>query len=234
MKKHIGEIIAVKRKGKKLSQIELAELLTQKGINISNAGISSWEKGNSIPSAETFLTVCEILEIHDIYKDFLGENPSDPFRNLNAEGVQKALDYISLLEKSGDYPNTSDILELKPRIMKVALTRASAGTGNFLDEEIFEEMEIYDPVPPKADFGIYIDGDSMEPRFKDEQLVWIEQTDSLFPGEIGLFFLDGMTYLKKYAVSKAGTYLVSLNPKYKPIPVKEYSTFRIFGRLATE
>ena len=85
MKKHIGEVIAANRKNLKLSQIDLAARLAEKDINISNAGISSWEKGNSIPTADTFLTVCEILDIYDIYKEFLGENPSDPFRNLNDE-----------------------------------------------------------------------------------------------------------------------------------------------------
>ena len=234
MNKNIGEVIAVNRKGKQMSQIDLAERLAEKGIIITNSAISAWEKGNTTPTAESLLAVCEILGIHDIYTEFIGENPINPFRNLNDEGKQKALEYITLLEKSGDYRTATNIVEFKPRIMKVAMTRASAGTGNFLDEEIFEEMEIYDPVPSKADFGIYIDGDSMEPRFKNEQLVWIEQTDYLDSGEIGLFFLNGMTYIKKYVVNKTGTFLVSLNAKYKPIPVDEYSTFKIFGKLATE
>lgn len=42
----------------------------------------------------------------------------------------------------------------------------SAGTGNYLDDENFTETEVYEPVPEKADFGVYLDGDSMEPRFK--------------------------------------------------------------------
>ncbi|WP_155832658.1 hypothetical protein [Butyrivibrio sp. AE3006] len=31
--------------------------------------------------------------------------------------------------------------------MKIALTSASAGTGNFLDDENFDEIEIFDHVP---------------------------------------------------------------------------------------
>ncbi len=75
---------------------------------------------------------------------------------------------------------------------------------------------------------------SMEPRFKDEQLVWIEQTDFLDSGDIGLFYLDGKTYFKKYIVKSAGTFLLSLNAKYKPIPISEYSSFKIFGKLAID
>ena len=53
-------------------------------------------------------------------------------------------------------------------------------------------------------------------------------------GDIGLFFLDGLTYIKKYIVNNLGTFLVSLNAKYKPIEVGEFSTFKIFGKLAVD
>jgi phage repressor protein C with HTH and peptisase S24 domain len=233
--KPIGEVIASHRKEKKLSQKDVAYLLEEKGIEISNAGISAWEKGTSKMTAEALLALCEILNISNIYTEFIGDDPSDPFRRLSKEGVNKALDYICLLEKSGDYNRyPSKITDITPRIMRIAIPKASAGTGNLLDDENFEEMEIYDPVPSKADFGVYIDGDSMEPRLKDGQLVWIERTDTLDPGEIGLFFLDDKTYIKKYVVNPAGTFLVSLNARYKPIEVGEFSSFRIFGRLAVE
>ncbi len=229
--KKIGEVISEHRKNKKLSQVELSEKLAEKNIEVSNAAISAWEKGNSMPSAEALLATCEILDIHDIYTEFIGANPMNPFKDLNEEGKQKVLDYVSLLVKSGDYKKPS-IIDIKPRVMKVALTRASAGTGNFLDDENFEEMEIMEPVPPKADFGVYIDGDSMEPKFHDEELVWIEKTDVIETGDIGLFFLDGMTYIKKYVANNTGTFLVSLNARYKPIQVGEFSTFKVFGRIA--
>ncbi|MCR5684175.1 MAG: XRE family transcriptional regulator [Lachnospiraceae bacterium] len=233
--KNIGKVIYQHRKNRKLSQIELSEKLAERHILISNAAISAWEKGNSMPSAAALLAVCEILGISDIYTEFIGTNPSDPFRNLNEEGSKKALDYIDLLEKSGEYhKQKADLIDIRPRLMKVSMIRASAGTGNFLAEENFEEMEITDPVPDKADFGVYIDGDSMEPRFHDEQLVWIERTEALEPGDIGLFYLDGCTYIKKYAVNSTGTFLVSLNAKYAPKEVGEFSSFRIFGRVLPE
>ena len=232
--KKIGEVISEHRKNKKLSQVELSEKLSEKKIEVSNAAISAWEKGNSMPSAEALLATCEILGISDIYTEFIGANPMDPFKDLNEEGRQKVLDYAELLVKSGEYKKPTNIIEFKPRTMKVALTRASAGTGNFLDEENFDEMEVLEPVPEKADFGVYIDGDSMEPRFHNEELVWIEQTEALESGDIGLFFLDGLTYIKKYVVNNAGTFLVSLNAKYKPLEVGEFSTFKIFGNLAVD
>ena len=233
--KNIGEIIALHRKNRKMSQIDIASALEKYDIHIKNAAVSAWEKRNSIPSADTLLALCEILGINDIYTEFIGENPNDPFKDLNEEGVKKVLDYIELLKKTGEYQKqTAEIDEFQPRIMKVAALPASAGTGNFIDDENFDEVEIYDHVPRKATFGVYLDGDSMEPRFKDEQLVWIEQTDCLDSGDIGLFYLDGKTYFKKYVVKAAGTFLLSLNAKYKPILISEDSSFKIFGKLAID
>ena len=223
---NIGQVIAQNRKSKGLSQIDVAKELGRFDIHVGNAAISAWEKGINMPTAEQLLALCQILEINDIYTEFIGENPHDPFRNLNDD---------DLLEASGKYDKkSSKVIPMEGRIMKIALTSASAGTGNFLDDENFDEIEIFDHVPRKASFGVHLDGDSMEPRFKDEQLVWIEQTDCLESGDLGLFFLDGLTYFKKFVKKETGTFLVSLNAKYKPIEVGEYSTFKIFGRLATD
>ena len=206
----IGEVISNHRKNKRLSQIELAEMLAAKGINVTNAAISAWEKGNSTPTAESLLAVCEILEISDIYTEFIGENPLDPFRHLNDEGKEKVLDYINLLEKSGEYEKkNAEIIDITPRLMKIALVPASAGDGNFLDDENFETVEIQKPVPKKADFGVYLDGNSMEPQFHDEELVWIEQTECLNPGDIGLFFLDGILIKSTYTTISFSVQLIT-------------------------
>ncbi len=61
---------------------------------------------------------------------------------MNKEGVQKALDYIEMLKKTGDYEKRSaDIIDFKPRIMKVALLPASAGTGNFIDDKTLMKLK---------------------------------------------------------------------------------------------
>lgn len=233
--KDIGKTLATHRKNNNLSQIDVAAKLQPYGICVKNAAVSSWEKNTSTPTAVQLLALCEIMGISDIYTEFIGENPHDPFKDLNEEGVRKALDYIDLLKKSGDYGKPmAEIIPIRPRIMKIALMPTSAGTGNFLDDENFEEREVFDGVPKCADFGVYLDGDSMEPRFQNDELIWIEKRDYLEDGDLGLFFLDGMTYFKKFSRKKAGTFLVSLNAKYKPIQVMENSVFKIFGKLALD
>lgn len=53
--------------------------------------------------ARQFLALCEILEIYDIYTEFVGQSPLNPFRNLNENGMNKVLEYISDLESTGNY-----------------------------------------------------------------------------------------------------------------------------------
>ena len=43
----------------------------------------------------------------------------------------------------------------------------SAGTGNFPDDDDFEEMETDEFIPAGADFAVHITGDSMMPMFRE-------------------------------------------------------------------
>lgn len=228
--KNLGKAIARYRKAAKMNQTALADELEKYGISVKQNAISQWESGVTQPSAKQLLAICEIFGIYDMYTEFIGSNPIDPFRNLNEEGVEKVMEYIRLLEKSGDYKKAEIIPLHLVRERKVFYTTVSAGTGSFLDGEDYEMVSSPD-IPADATFGVYVSGDSMEPKYHNEDLIWIEQTEQLEDGEIGIFFLDGNAYVKKFQNNRLGTYLISLNKKYDPIPVTENSSFKIFGRV---
>ena len=226
----LGKTIAKHRKEHKIKQSELALKLEYYDIFVKPNTVSAWESGLSIPNSKQLLAICEILNIYDIYTEFVNPNPINPFRNLNETGVAKVMDYIHILEKSGEY-KTADIIPIHIlRERKVFYTTVSAGTGSFLDGEDYE-MYTSPDIPEEASFGVYVSGDSMEPRYHNEELIWIEQTEQLEDGEIGIFYLDGNAYVKKFQNNENGTYLVSLNKKYDPIPVTENNSFKIFGRV---
>ena len=226
----LGKTIAKHRKEHKIKQSELALKLEYYDIYVKPNTVSAWEAGLSIPNSKQLLAICEILNIYDIYTEFVNPNPINPFRNLNETGIAKVMDYIHLLEKSGEY-KTADIIPIHIlRERKVFYTTVSAGTGSFLDGEDYE-MYTSPDIPEEASFGVYVSGDSMEPCYHDEELIWIEQTEQLEDGEIGIFYLDGNAYVKKFQNNENGTYLISLNKKYNPIPVTENNSFKIFGRV---
>lgn len=111
---------------------------------------------------------------------------------------------------------------------------AAAGLGNYLDDPDYH-MEYYpeDVIHPYADFGVLIDGDSMEPKVHDGGTVFVEAMQSIEPGQIGIFVLNGKSYCKKLAVDhgKRQIRLVSLNKKYEDIIVGEFDSFRTLGRV---
>jgi SOS-response transcriptional repressor LexA/DNA-binding Xre family transcriptional regulator len=108
----------------------------------------------------------------------------------------------------------------------------SAGPGVYLDDSLAETISI--PVNEKterATFALKVKGDSMEPRYYDGDVLLVEDTSSVGVGELGIFILDGNGYFKRFG----GDRLVSINPKYDDILLKNYVEAvccgRVVGRL---
>ena len=228
----VGNIIAKRRKELKIPQGKMCEELTAMGYPIKNSAYSSWETGSSFPNAEQFLAVCKILNITNIYNEFIGGyNVEDPLAELNEEGKKKALDYIHLLIVSGEYKNETPSAISKIRELKRFDMPVAAGPGTFLDSDDYELIKVGSEVPEKTTFGVKISGNSMEPRYLDRQIVWIQKTEELVDGEIGIFYLNGNAYCKKLQNNSKGLSLISLNPDYAPIKISEEDQFHIFGRV---
>ena len=117
------------------------------------------------------------------------------------------------------------------RKIKKFYLAASAGTGQYIDSDAYETIEVGDEVSSLADFGITIAGNSMEPQFVNGQTVWVHSQESLNAGEIGIFLYEGQAYCKKYMEQDGQVFLISLNPSYEPIPVNEDNGFHIFGKV---
>ena len=229
---NIGEIIATNRKKQKLSQLMLSDLLKEEGINITPKAISKWETNVTEPSISTFLVLCKIFNITNIYETYFGVNPDDPLSSLNDEGKEKALDYIGLLHDSGKYEK--QIAQIIPfcRYIDIYEDVVSAGTGNFLEDAPKDTVKMTkDIIPESASFGVKISGDSMEPEFENGQIAWVLKQDILENGDIGIFYLNGEAYIQKLQDDNNGVFLISLNKKYAPIPVSENDRFNILGKV---
>ncbi len=68
----------------------------------------------------------------------------------------------------------------------------------------------------------------MQPKFSNGETVLVKQTSSVFEAEIGVFVLNGESYIKKLGKKE----LVSLNPAYKPIPLHGFDDVRCVGKGA--
>lgn len=227
----IGEIISRTREERNISQKELANLLSLENVYVTNQAISKWENGSTIPNAMQFLAVCKILEITDIYKTFIGAKKS-AYDRLNHDGKQKVMEYIDLLIRSGLYTESITDAEIIPfRSLPLYHISVSAGTGQFLDSDNYDMIDVGEDVPSSADFGVRISGDSMEPRFAHGQIVWVHQQQSIHHGEVGIFLYNGDAYCKKFEQNESGVQLISYNKAYAPIEITDNSEFRVFGKV---
>lgn len=228
-----GEQLAACRKERGLSQRELAERLKALGCEVSNQAVSKWETDMTLPSARQFLTLCDVLEIEDIRSEF-SEGETGVFAGLNREGRQKAREYIRLLRESGRYAVQRRAAEVVPlRSLPLYSLAVSAGTGQFLDGEDYEMVEVGAEVPEGSNFGVRVAGDSMEPRFHNGQTVWVRQQRSLMTGEFGIFLYDGSAYLKQLVARDGAVALHSLNPRYDDIVVSPALPLRVLGKVLT-
>ena len=229
----IGEVIAACRKTRGLSQVELAQRLTALGCEVSNQAVSKWEKDMTLPNARQLLALCEVLEIADVRSTFSGGRDG-VLSGLNAEGRRRAQEYIQLLRESGRYALQPRLREVEPlRRLPLYSLAVSAGTGQFLDGEDYEMVEVGAEVPEGSHFGVRVAGDSMEPRFHNGQVVWVRQQRSLMTGEIGIFLYDGNAYLKQLVARDGHMALHSLNPRYDDIPISEALPLRVLGKVLT-
>jgi len=116
---------------------------------------------------------------------------------------------------------------IEKRLLRLYDIPVSAGLGNYLEDSDYEMIEVDDLVPDSADYAVRVSGDSMMPRFVDQQLVFIHEQPALNEGEIGIFCLNNEAYLKKLGRGC----LISLNPEFDPIQIREHDDFKVFGKV---
>ncbi len=148
-----------------------------------------------------------------------GGETAVPARSAAEDGVPR-----SFLTRSTDLP-----VGLRRRSIGLYDMPVSAGAGEFLaDANRVEDITIPDdPRTAEADYALRINGDSMEPKYRSGDILLIQTADTVEEGELGIFVLDGAGYFKKYD----GDRLLSLNPKYAPIPLKDFAEIFCCGRV---
>ena len=103
-----------------------------------------------------------------------------------------------------------------------------AGSGQYNDNTEMVTIEVpEDELPEGADTTMDVAGDSMEPTISNGDTVYIQHTNTLDIGDIGVFYLDGECFIKEYGDDE----LISHNAEYAPIQIKEFSTFVIQGKV---
>lgn len=184
--------------------------------------LAAWEGGDREPRVTPAIALAKALGYHEVSDLFYDTDEA----HLNKLGLDRLEEYRSLLLRS---PQFREVIPPVLRVLPVYLQPASAGTGQWLDDDFSEEMEVDDSVPANAEFGARLAGDSMSPRFADGQIVWVRRAETAENGEIVLCVLNDQGYCKKLRRDEHSVSLISINPKYDPISITEADEFRIMG-----
>lgn len=199
----------ITRKQKSVA-LEVAFKLSD-GLNVS------LEKLNGTPERKRMSSISLTLGEHEIIKKY---------RNLDDHG-KKVVDILLNEETermSKEAENETPVIELRRYFAPV-----SAGTGVELEPyENFENIEVYSNVyTRRASFCLTVRGDSMEPRFHNDDIIMVAELEDVEIGDIGVFIVDGQGYLKI-----RGEYdLISLNPAYDNIHVSYEQMNRAIGKV---
>lgn len=231
---NIGKTLKELRRKCGYTQPEATELIRKLRIPIKDFHISRWENERNSPSIEQFLGLCKVYGVKNAVKTFFENDFTEFEYELNREGREKLKEYRELLIASGMYSPEScerNVIRFPGRTAPMYSLGVSAGTGQFLDSDDYEMVEVPDEVPLSANFALHVCGDSMEPTLYDGETIWVHMQPTLENGEIGIFLLDGDAYVKEYQCSEDGCCLISHNKAYHPIKISEYSETRIYGKV---
>ena len=237
-----GAVIRERRGSLGLNQVSLAEK-----IGVSRNTVAGWETGHSRPDLGTVPLLCEALGITpDAFFGLQSPQAAEEqrllalFRSLDRTDREALIWQTEALaagrkrqrEAAVPAPAAKPAGRRIPAPKFVTLYRsdlgAAAGTGTALGEAQGEEITLLaDPMTERADEVITVSGESMEPTFYPGDRVLVEHTETLRPGEIGIFLVDDEGYIKEYREDG----LHSHNPAYGTMRFTGNENVRCVGRV---
>lgn len=102
------------------------------------------------------------------------------------------------------------------RVRRIPIIGHVAAGVPIMAEREYEEYED-DTYGIACDYVLRVEGDSMEPRILDGDVVYVRQQPDVDDGQIAVVGVDDSVTLKVIYHMPGGLQLVSLNPKYKPM-----------------
>lgn len=222
---------------RKISQSELS-----RRTGIGRNSISDYLNGKYEAKQDKVFELAKALNVNeawlmgfDISKNRKIENNdiASIYSKLTPPRQKNVLNYANeqLDEQNTKGYNIVDINSYKQDRIAVNVNGCvSAGVGERLHgETLFTEM-VKAPIPPH-DLALKVNGDSMEPMFKDGEIIFVEKTHNIKNGQIGIFIIEEEAYVKKVFVEDDRLTLVSLNKEYRDLHFYRNESVRLVGKV---
>ena len=108
---------------------------------------------------------------------------------------------------------------------------ACAGDGFYSEEPSKADGEVESPFAD-ADYAVKISGKSMQPTIMDKSTVFVEATEVLSDGDIGIFVVDGEVMCKRYREDGARVWLQPDNSdEFNSVELNEHMDCRVQGKV---
>lgn len=222
---------------RKISQSELS-----RRTGIGRNSISDYLNGKYEAKQDKVFELAKALNVNeawlmgfDISKNRKIENNdiTSIYSKLTPPRQSNVLKYATnqLEEQNNDSDNLVDFNSYIQEKSEVDIYGcASAGIGERLYNEPISKEFVRGYVPAH-DIALKVNGDSMEPLFKNGQIIFIEKSHTIKDGQIGVFIINGDAYVKKVYVEDNRLTLVSLNKKYKDLYFYDNESVRLVGKV---
>lgn len=213
----MNELIKMKRLEKNMSLEDVGKL-----VGVGKSTVRKWENGMiENMGRDKIVALSKALDLSPI--DILGMSEKD----LPKSSIESIYNQLDQPRKAKVYNFAEYQLREQNRKPKIFITIrgiVSAGTGEWLEDEIVDEVS-YEGVIPEHDFAVKVNGDSMLPLFEDGQVIFIKGTSDVRDGQIIVCQVNNEAFVKKLSGNK----LVSLNKKYEDISISDTDDFKIYG-----
>lgn len=252
----IGESLKKLRLSKKLTLEKLAELLNTRypgTVNFNKGKLSKWENEKEEPKLSSIRIMADFynISIDDLYSGNLNNiNVPTTLSQINetSEKLEEKRQVVVLnvatkeLQEQVQEQKQQKVTSLEQHRQKRQQQQelgeidwcgaVSAGTGEFLGDENSEKINLpIEMIPDGADFCLSVNGDSMEPVFKNDSYVFVEKQRDLYSGAIGVVIVNSQAFLKRIWFENNHARLESFNKEYEDIIVTEEADFRIIGKV---
>lgn len=212
----MNEIIKMKRLEKNMSLEDVGKL-----VGVGKSTVRKWENGMiENMGRDKIVALSKALDISPI--DILGMSEKD-LPKSSIESIYNQLDQSrktkvynfadrQLREQKYGVADAGKIVPLKPRkkIPVGIYGRLSAGGGAYNDKSVIETVEV-DSAPSKYDMAFVVTGDSMYPTFEDGEVVFVNETQDVFNGQIAAIEINNEAFIKKIYLEGKRMRMVSLN-----------------------
>lgn len=143
---------------------------------------------------------------------------------------RKVKDFAKALSVSISYLLEDDQKQTSGSLVPI-YSALSCGTGTWVDEIPIDYVSVPEQMMFHGkSFANFAEGDSMEPRIRNGDLLIFQETPAVPSGYIGSFSLNSAYYCKRFKQLPDGSYwLFSDNPNYDPIPITKSDDFRVLG-----